>query len=253
MFDPLDYPLLILVVSLLIFCVSSSMGAWLRKRTRNLQAADRDDFKFVLGGTLTLLGLIIGFTFSMAVSRYDQRKNLEQQEANAIGTEYDRADLLPPADAAKVRALLKSYLDQRISDYTSRNEQMRRQVVAHTARLQSDMWSAVSTSAAARPSPLTALAVAGMNEVLDRQGDAQAARSNRIPISAWTLVMMMSIFCNLLMSYGALKRRSFLALVLPISLSISLFLIADIDSPGSGVIRVHPQNLESLAESLHSR
>jgi hypothetical protein len=65
--------------------------------------------------------------------------------------------------------------------------------------------------------------------------------------------MMMSIFCNVLMGYGALERSSFLSLVLPIALSISLFLIADIDSPGSGIIRVHPQNLESLAESLHSR
>jgi len=252
MFDLLDYPLLILIVSLLTFCVSSSMGAWLRKRTRNLQADDRDDFKFVLGGTLTLLGLIIGFTFSMAVSRYDQRKNLEQKEANAIGTEYDRADLLP-ADAVKVRALLKSYLDQRISDYTSRNEQMRRQVVAHTARLQSDMWSAVSTSAAAQPSPLTALTVGGMNEVLARQGDAQAARWNRIPIAAWALLIIMSMFCNLLIGYGVLQRSSLLSLVLPVALSISFFLIADIDSPGRGVIRVHPQNLESLAESLHSR
>src|SRR6266404_9507423 len=120
MFNPLDYPLLILVVSLLTFSVSSSIGTWLRNRTRNVEADDRDDFKFILGGTLTLLGLIIGFTFSMAVNRYDQRKNLEQQEANAIGTEYDRADLLPPTDALKVRALLKSYLDQRMSSYTSR-------------------------------------------------------------------------------------------------------------------------------------
>jgi hypothetical protein len=63
----------------------------------------------------------------------------------------------------------------------------------------------------------------------------------------------MSIFCNLLLGYGVLQRSSFLFLVLPIALSISLFLIADIDSPVRGVIRVQPQNLESLAESLHSR
>jgi hypothetical protein len=253
MFNPLDYPLLILVVSLSTFCVSSSIGAWLRKRTRNLEEDNRDDFKFVLGGTLTLLGLIIGFTFSMAVNRYDQRKNLEQQEANAIGTEYDRADWLPPIDGAKVRALLKSYLDQRIASYTSQNEQRLREIVAQTARLQTEMWSTVSTSAAAQPSPLTALTAAGMNEVLDRQGDAQAARRNRIPIAAWALVIMMSIFCNLLMGCGALERSSFLLLVLPIALSISLFLIAEIDSPSRGVIRVQPQNLEGLAESLHSR
>lgn len=55
--------------------------------------------------TLTLLGLIIGFSFSMAINRYDQRKIDEEEEADAIGTEYTRADLLPPADAVKVRAL----------------------------------------------------------------------------------------------------------------------------------------------------
>jgi hypothetical protein len=57
-----------------------------------------------------LLGLIIGFSFSMATSRYDQRKNYEEAEANAIGTEYVRADLLPAADAATVRTLLRKYL-----------------------------------------------------------------------------------------------------------------------------------------------
>jgi hypothetical protein len=249
----LDYPLLILAVSLFMFWVSSTIGGLLRKKTRRLETGSREDFKFVLGGTLTLLGLIIGFTFSMAVSRYDQRKNLEQQEANAIGTEYDRTDLLPPIDAAKLRELLKSYLDQRISRYTLRNERRLRQIMAETTRLQTEMWSAVSTSAAAQPSPLTALTVAGMNEVLDRQGDAQAARRNRIPIMAWVLVIMLSIFCNVLMGYGALERSGFLILVLPIALSVSLFLIADIDSPGHGLIRVQPENLQSLAESLHSR
>ena len=59
--------------------------------------------------TLTLLGLIIGFSFSMAISRYDQRKVYEEAEANAIGTEYVRADLLPAGDAARVRALLRDY------------------------------------------------------------------------------------------------------------------------------------------------
>ena len=57
------------------------------------------------------MGLLIGFTFSMAVSRYDQRKNHEEAEANAIGTEYVRADLLPIADAARARDLLRNYLD----------------------------------------------------------------------------------------------------------------------------------------------
>src|ERR1700738_1281735 len=121
MLNPLDYPFLILAVSLLIFWTAAWVGSTLRGRQSDQKKDDHDDFAFVLGGTLTMLGLIIGFTFSMAVNRYDQRKNYEEQEANAIGTEYVRADLLPAADAATVRGLLKTYLDERVLFYTTRD------------------------------------------------------------------------------------------------------------------------------------
>ena len=99
------------------------------------------DAGLVLGATLTILGLIIGFTFSMAISRYEQRKNYEEAEANAIGTEYVRADLLPAADAQKVRALLANYTDQRILFYTTSDEQQLSRVNADTAQLQTELWS----------------------------------------------------------------------------------------------------------------
>lgn len=244
---------MVLALSLAFFWGSALIGAWFHERTHRPEEGNRDDLKFVLGGTLTLLGLIIGFTFSMAVNRYEQRKNYEEEEANAIGTEYVRADLLPPADAVKLRALLKSYLDQRILKYESRNKKQLRQIDAETARLQAEMWSAVATPAHAPWSPVAALTVSGMNDVLNSQGYTQAAWWNRIPMGAWTLLMMISIFCNLLVGYSAQGRSGFVLLILPFTLSISLFLIADIDSPHAGVIRVRPQNLESLAESLNSR
>jgi hypothetical protein len=114
------------------------------------------------------------------------------------------------------------------------------------------MWSAVATPASEQPYAVAALAVSGMNDVLNSQGYTQAAWWNRIPMAAWTLLVLISIFCNLLVGYSAHGRNGLLLLILPLSLSISLFLIADIDSPRAGVIRVHPQNLENLAESLHS-
>ena len=96
-----------------------AVGTYLRSR-RPLKDEEREDFSLVQGATLTLLGLIIGFSFSMAIGRYDQRKNYEEEEANAIGTEYVRAGLLPAADAAKVRAQLTKYLDLRILFYHTR-------------------------------------------------------------------------------------------------------------------------------------
>jgi hypothetical protein len=252
-FNPFDHPILVLVLSLPGLWISGRLGSAFKKTQRERENDGNDDFDILLGATLTLLALIVGFTFSMAVSRYDQRKNLEEQEANAIGTEYVRADLLPEADASKVRALLSSYLDQRMLFYKSPNGEPLRQVNAQTAQLQTKMWSAVETSTAAQPTPVAALIVAGMNDVLNSQGYTQAAWWNRIPVAAWILLMVISIFCNILIGYRAQGRSPFLLLILPIALSISLFLIADIDSPRRGLINVRPQNLESLAGSLNSQ
>jgi hypothetical protein len=106
-----------------------------------------------------MLGLIIAFGFSMATGRYDQRKNYEEAEANAIGTEYVRAHLLSAADAAKVRALLRNCLDQRVLYYVTHDTQQVQQINARTAQLQSELWSAVVAQAAAQPTPMVALAV----------------------------------------------------------------------------------------------
>ena len=254
MFNLLDYPPLILAVALPVFWLSASIGARLRDNAYNPQPGDRDDLKFVLGAALTLLGLIVGFSFQIALSSYDRRNILEAQEANAIGTEYARTNLLSPADAVIVRGLLKNYIDQRISNYTSRNAQRVRQITAQTAQLQTEMWSAVAASAVAQPSALTALVVSGMDNVLDSEGFAQAAWRHHIPLAAWGLLFAISIFCNLLVGRAAQGRGGgFVFLILPVALSISLFLIAEIDSPRAGTIRVDPQNLENLAHSLHSQ
>jgi hypothetical protein len=250
MLNPLNYPLLVLAVSLFIFWISARIGASFHARQSDAQADNHEDFTFILGATLTLLGLIIGFTFSMAVTRYDQRKYYEEQEANAIGTEYVRADLLPTADAARVRMLLRRYLDERILHYRTRNEQQLRRINAETAQLQTEMWAAVRTPAVAQPTLVVALAVAGMNDVLNSQGYTQFAWWNRVARPAWMLLVTIATFCNLLVGYVAHGRSALLFLILPIALSISFFLIADIDSPRGGLIHLIPQNLESLAESL---
>jgi hypothetical protein len=91
------HPAVVFLVSLVCMWIAALVGAWLRTRL-GFDKERREDFNLVLASTLTLLGLLIGFSFSMAANRYDQRKNLEEAEANAIGTEYLRADLLPAQD-----------------------------------------------------------------------------------------------------------------------------------------------------------
>jgi hypothetical protein len=248
-----DFPLLVFVLSLIFLWLSAQMGGFVHKRLRPLNEEDHADLATVLTATLTLLGLIIAFSFSMAVSRYDQRKNYEAEEANAIGTEYVRAALLPATHAERVRDLLRQYLHQRIRFYETRNQRQLEHVDRDTAALEAELWSAVQSAAAVKPTPVVALATQGMNDVLNTRGYTQAAWWNRIPTAAWGLMAAIAMFCNLLIGYGAHRRGIILFLVLPLALSISFFLISDIDSPRGGVIRVSPQNLESLAQSLNGQ
>src|SRR5271170_6274609 len=141
MFNLLNYPIVLCLLVLGVMWLATRLGASVTRRQERLEGV-RDDFGTIVGATLTLLGLIIGFTFSMATTRYDQRKNLEEEEANAIGTEYVRADLLPPSDAARVRTLLKQYTDLRIRFYGARDQAELRQINDQTGQLQNQLWAA---------------------------------------------------------------------------------------------------------------
>lgn len=246
----LNSPLYVFAITFFLLWFAAWVGGRLGRRRRDRSEDERTDFGVILAATLTLLGLIIGFSFSMATGRYDQRKTYEEAEANAIGTEYVRADLLPDADAAQVRTLLRQYTELRVRFYTTRDGNDLRQIDVDTAALQEKLWRAASAAASAQPSPVRALAVAGMNDVLNSQGYTQAAWWNRIPVAAWGLMFGIALFCNGMLGYGARRVEAGMLMILPLVVAVSFFLIADIDSPRGGVIRVHPENLVSLQAGL---
>jgi hypothetical protein len=115
------------------------------------------------------------------------------------------------------------------------------------------MWRIVQSAASERPTPPVALAVSGLNDVLNTQGYTQAAWWNRIPIGAWDLMVILAVGCSVLIGYSARRKQAFLLTpVLPLVVSVALFLIADIDSPRRGFIRVSPLNLISLSQPLQN-
>ena len=244
----LDSPFIIFALAIVVQCLAVYAGRRLCD-SRPLKDYERKDFDVVQAATLTLLALIIGFSFSMAVTRYDQRKNYEEAEANAIGTEYVRADLLPTEKAARARELLVRYLERRIMFYQARDPRSLGQINEATTKLQGELWSTILDAANAQPTPVVALAVSGMNDVLNSQGYTQAAWWNRIPVAAWVMMGLIAVTSSLMVGYGA-RRRSALLFVLPIVVSIAFLLIADIESPRGGIIRVLPQNLILLSQSI---
>ncbi|MGY4317587.1 bestrophin-like domain [Bradyrhizobium sp. JR3.5] len=240
------YPFFVFVLTFIFLSIATIAGASLHKRYPTVTADHKDDLGIILAATLTLLALIIGFSFAMATNRYDERKRLEEAEASATRTEIARAELLQPVEAEKVRKLLREYLDQRILFYDIRDISRRAQIAQRTSQLEDDLWVPIREAAAAQPTPVVALIVAGMNDVFKAQGDAQAADWNRIPIAAWLLMAAIALCCTVLLGYRA-RTSMRLALVLPLVVAISFFLIADIDAPRHGLIHVGPENLKSVA------
>src|SRR5690348_15490523 len=238
------YPSLLFLFSFAALWLAVKVGIAIRSRRPDFLDEDkRADFTVIQAATFTLLGIIIGFSFSMSVSRYDQRKDYEEEEANAIGTEYLRVELLPGADAAAAQAQLKKYLDQRIAWYVTRDPGQLAQINRDTGNVGADLWSAVRKGVVGQPAAVVSLTVAGVNDVLNRQGYTEAAWLNRIPPGAWIMMLTVAWFGALLLGIGAHRTSAFVSVTLPFVFALVFFLIADLDSPRWGLIRVHPLDL----------
>jgi len=242
-------------MSFLVFAFSVWFGNTALSRYRTKDTETSEDLGIIQTATLTLLALIIGFTFSMAIDRHDQRETLEESEANAIETEYLRADLLPSTTASATKALLKQYLDQRIFFYSSQSYPEVREEHLKSDKTKQALWNEILPIARTTPTNIMALVVSGMNDVFNSQGFVQASWWARIPATAWILMAAIAICANLIVGFGArnFKKNLALFMIFPFVIAISFFLIADIDSPRAGVIRIEPRNLLALKNSLNSQ
>lgn len=246
-----SYPLTWFVASFVGLRVAAEVGVYLRGK-RAYSEGVRDDLKLVLSATLTLLALIIGFSFSMAGTRFEQRRTVEEQEANAIGTEYLRVSLLPAPEAARAHALLREYVDQRIRFYTTRPSDELNDLDAATLSMQNAMWDVVKKAAVAKPTPVTALVASGMNDVIDAQGFTTAAWINLIPPAAWLLLLSIAFGCCALLGFLRQQNdRSRSVFLMPLVIAISIYLIADLASPRAGIINTPPNNMQSVKASMH--
>lgn len=248
---PLEHhPLALFAIALIAQWLAAYLGHALRKRREEAQGAERADLGAILRANLTLLALLIGFAFAMALSHYDERKNLEEAEATAMGTAYLRADLPPAGAAAQVRELLRRYADQRIRFYRERDPARLPQIRSETDRLDGELWSAVVGQATAAATPITALAVSGMNDVVNARARTEAAWRRHVPVTVWWLIGLVALAGNLLLGVSEKRRSAAILIVLPLVISVPLFLIADLDSARAGLIRVVPVDLMAQAGAL---
>ena len=204
------------------------------------------------GAVFGLMGLLVAFTFSGAAARFDARRELLLKEANAIGTVWLRLDLLPAAARDGLRADLRAYVDQRLAATRARATQVD---VSLTA-LQQHVWSqAVAGARAADDASVAQLVLPAINDMVDIASARYLASQTHPPGVIYAMLLVLALACALLGGHGMAgsQRRSWLhVFVFTGSLLMAIYVIADIEFPRLGFIRVdrYDQLLVDLRQSM---
>jgi hypothetical protein len=206
----------------------------------------------MVGAMLGLLAFMLAFTFGMAASRFDTRKQLVLDEANAIGTTYLRAAMLPER-GDEIRALLRSYVDTRLEAVQS--GRVAEQILQSEAT-QGKLWLAATAVGLQHPdSIVVGLFVQSLNEVIDLHAKrVTAGLRNRIPGAVWAALLTIAALSMAAMGYHAGlvgTTRSLAIIVVAVTFSSVIALIADLDRPQEGTLTVSQQALIDVRQSMN--
>jgi hypothetical protein len=220
---------------------------WLLHRSGETEPQSHDH---LLSAVLGLLALLLGFTFSLALNRYEARRDLVVQEANAIGTTWLRAQLLEQANKTAMSALLRSYLDARLdwSETDAAPDASRR-----TAALQQELWAATGQAIRSDPNPqLSRGLMDAVNQSFDLASARAAGRLAHVPDRVLTVLLLYAVLSAAMLGYtSAAKGRPqrIATISVLVLLTLALVMILDIDRPRSGAIQISQQPLEELKQS----
>ena len=208
----------------------------------------------IVSAVLGLLALMIGFTFSIVLSRFEVRRDLVLQEANAIGTVYLRAQLLEEPHRARVSQLLVAYTDNRIT-LAKAMPGSAPTLLAQNDRLITDLWSATAAAVDTIKNPGVANAfVVSMNSLIDLDTARKVARSVHLPAEVFVVLLCLLIVASGMLGYLSVGRRGKVALSLMILVVVlSVVLILDVDRPTSGGIQEDQTPMELLRASLKTQ
>jgi len=205
----------------------------------------------MVGATLGLFAFMLAFTFGFASSRYQDRRQLVLSEANAIGTTYLRTSLIPEPMRTDAKRLLGEYVDVRLEGV---NPGQFEQGMIKSEQLQRSLWSTAMAAVEKERTPMTSLFVQSLNQVIDLHAQrVQAGVRSRVPGVIWIVLYLLAVLTMLMMGYQtglAGARRSLAVIGLVLGFSSVLFLIADLDRPGQGMLSTSQEAMIDLRRSM---
>ncbi|KQY75433.1 hypothetical protein [Brevundimonas sp. Root1423] len=248
-----DAPLLLIAALLFLAqCLMREVGGWLRRRV-SAGAGDSNeetsDKGFLLSGVLGLLALLIAFTFGLSVDRFEGRRHLVTEEANAIGTAEMRVQLLSGPDGGRLADLLRGYARTRaaygLAGAADRPALARSSAVQRSA-LQAAALSSLTPIA---PTPLAAFVGASINSVLDIGVEREAMNDARVPLTILRGLVLYTLLTAAVLGYGltgARARHRATTVILFTLLTLAILLILDLDRPQGGTIRIDQTPMTQL-------
>ncbi len=234
------FAVLLFVIMLVCLELGGRIGQWQAAKDPEGAKAGIGAIEAAIFG---LLGLILAFTFSGAAARFDTRRHLIVQEANAIGTAYLRLDLLPATAQPELREKFRHYLDTRLEAYRKLPDlQAVQKELDKSVRLQREIWSKAQTaSRAGNWQPATMLLLPAINEMIDITTVRTTAGQIHPPLVIYVLLFGLAICSSLLAGYslsGCKKHKWLHHVVFALAVSITCYVIIDLEYPRLGLIRV---------------
>ena len=245
----------IICLGLMLACSEAGFRAGLKARG-SIDEALRSRLAIFEGAMLGVLGLLMGFTMSMGAARFDARRQLVVEEANAIDTTWLRSMMLPQPENTEFTAVLRQYVDARVNFVAAKNLSEIPQLREMGTRLQAELWSRVMAFAARDPRSVPAgLLLETTNQMIDLEATRWASFAGHIPRSVICVNVFIAMLAAALLGYGfglVGKRQIVPILMLALSISAVLTVIVDLDRPWQGYIRVSQQPMIELQKQLNS-
>src|SRR5262245_22994373 len=244
----------IFIVILLIVLLAVEFGYRLGKYRRSHHETEKEaPLGTMVGATLGLLAFILAFTFGLAASRFDNRRQLLLDEANSIGTTYLRAGMLP-AGGQQVRDILREYVSARLEAVQPGNLAGG---IRRSEDIQQKVWTEAETVGNKTPNPIVVgLFIQSLNQMIDLHAERlQAGLRSRIPGAIWLGLFAVAALSLATMGYHAGlsgTRRSLAIVAVAVTFAVVIELIADLDRPQEGILRVSQQALLDVQRSMHS-
>lgn len=246
-------PTVFFLLSLALLWIGMALGS--RIRSRRGKAIDEESkiITVLEGSMLTLYGLLLGFTFSMAVSRYDLRKALVVKEANAIGTTWLRSGTLAEPTRTVEQSLLRQYVPVRMEFVSAGHDQVKVQdSLRRTSDLQAKLWATANNYSLDHRDAVTAIFLNTLNDSIDTSEERTAADENRIPSEAWWMLLLVGFAATVLVGLDVRARSRVLQAALPLVLAAALAMTMDMDSPRLGLIQVNQPSFDRLVQQVAS-